>query len=129
MQVKYDQTGKVRPCGAKFIFSGAICPKCPIGKKVRENKVVEEFPPFIEIVTMDKTKVEPPVILPRKKVVKKSVTKKKVTGRPKVYRKLTAELVIALREETGSTRSLAKKYGINESTLRDVLLRRTWKNV
>jgi hypothetical protein len=119
MQVKYDQSGKVRCGSAKILYPSAICSKCPIGKKVRENKVIEEFPPFIEIITMDEPKTTLPEIIPQKKVAK----------RPKVYKKLTAELVIALRKETGTVRSIAKKYDINECTLRDVLLRRTWKNV
>lgn len=117
MQVKYDQSGKVRCGSARILYPSAICPKCPIGKKVRENKVIEEFPPFIEIITMDEPKTTLPEIIPQTKVTRKP------------YRKLTAELVIALRKETGTLRSIAKKYDINEYTLRDVLYRKTWKNV
>jgi hypothetical protein len=117
MQIKYNQVDKIRCGSARFLYPNAICSKCPIGKKVRENKVIEEFPPFIEIITMDGTKTTLPEIIPQKKVARKP------------YRKLTTELVIALREETGTVRSIANKYDINECTLRDVLLRRTWKNV
>jgi len=117
MQAKHSQVDKTRCGNAKTLFPTTICPKCPIGKKVRENKVIEEFPPFIEIITMDGTKTTLPEIIPQKKVARKP------------YRKLTTELVIALREETGTVQSIAKKYDINECTLRDVLLRRTWKNV
>lgn len=127
-RVNEEEGKKKNTSGYYFTRINTVCKTCKIGKAVREDKPILQYPPRIEIIEFEHNGMTSPL----NRFVKKEPELKKPKVRSTKYKKMTPDLVRILRVERSKGMrvvDLVKQYGVNPHSIQDILSGRTWKNV